>query len=165
MLITTTDFTGIESISTNDYTVSELIESIDVDTEEILKDLLGVELFDLFKADLVNDVPQDARFLAIYNSMFYDYYGVEVRSRGMKSMLVSLCNLNFVRYQNIKNTLSGSQSNVSSNSTESLGSRTKISAEYNKGVHDYEVIRYFIQNDPTTYPEFKGIEKKTISII
>lgn len=165
MLITQTDFTGIESISTNDYTSSELTESIDVETEEVLKDLLGVELFDLLKADLVNDVPQSARFLAIYNAMYYDYCGIEVRSRGMKAMLVSLCNFYFVRYQNIKNTLSGSQSNVSSNSTESMGGRSKISAEYNTGLYDYDVIRQFIINDSTTYPEFKGIEKKSVSLI
>jgi hypothetical protein len=165
MLITSSDFIGRYKISSNPHTSGDLNAFLLENEKNILKDLLGSELCGLLEADLTSGVPQSDRFTDIYNELYFDYCGREVRSRGMKSMLVSLCFFLYVRQQDIRNTISGDQKNTSSNSIDSPKSRTNLTMIYNDGVSDYHVIQHYIKDNEGIYPEFKGIPKRRASLI
>lgn len=67
-LITPAEFTGIYSTAKDEFTAAEVQVFIDQHEPHYLLNLLGVELYNLFIADLNDDVPQSQRFLNIYNA-------------------------------------------------------------------------------------------------
>ena len=78
ILIDTDDFQGKWCIAVDDYSEDHLNDYIDTFEKKLLVSLLGVELFDLFQADLVDQVPQTARFVSIFNEFFMKLFIVAI---------------------------------------------------------------------------------------
>ena len=90
ILITSADFTGENVVATDVYTEERLNSFIAAYEAKLLYELLGIELCDLFVADLVNKVPQTAKYLTIYNAFVKEINDKMYNSDGMKLMLVKL---------------------------------------------------------------------------
>lgn len=94
------DFTGKYKISKNCYDEEVLQSYIDQYEDLFMCKLLGSDLYELFKADLdINNVPQSAIYLLIYNAFCKDlntYSGLNhwysnsnclIQSQGILTML------------------------------------------------------------------------------
>ena len=167
MFLATTDFTGKYQISNGASAQDAKIDDyIADDQEKFLIDLLGCDLYALFIADLVNDVPQTQRFIDIFNSFCIDYpvgSGTKRRSKGIKLMLKGFTYFNIVRDSDFFNTISGNVKNNFSNSSAVSGSQMGLSERYNIAVGSYWAIQWFICDNAATYPEFNGIFKDVIT--
>ena len=155
ILIDTDDFVGKCCIATDDYTDDHLNDYIDSFEKKFLVSLLGVELFDLFQADLVAQVPQTPRFISIFNEFFLDKYSCVFCSEGMKKMLTQMVYFEYVRDQSLKNTVSGTVQNRSELANQVPSFNAAIQ-RWNSGADTFRTIQWFICDDPTTYPEFNG---------
>ena len=90
------DFKGLVSQSKNEFTTPKIQLYIDDYEPEYLQDLLGCEMYEEFVADLLptpavpTSVPQDPKFLAIFNPFCFDGglgTGCQYKSKGIKEML------------------------------------------------------------------------------
>lgn len=170
--VNTSDFTNGEIlISQSSATEQELEPYIDTAELEILQELFGSELYALFIADLVGGVPQDARFVAVFNAFYDDSDSVvgwccgASRSEGIKKMLMRFINFSFTRDQPHQNTPVGTVKNQSENSTNASAAAYGAVIKYNIAVESYQAIARKMILDTATYPEYNGIAKeKTIFI-
>lgn len=169
ILISSSDFVGTYAIATDVYTETDLDLMITEKEEDLLVDLLGQDLYDLFYADLVNGVPQEDIYLKIYNKLRFESNlycapnGVIVKSKGMKVMLLSWIFFYFVRKQPVDNAIGG---NLSSKSTISDGVNQfmPLINYYNDAVDTYRAIQQYIIQNKTTYPTFQGVEKQLTTV-
>lgn len=159
ILVTKSDFVGKYSL------VKSINDKIDVFIEEyeeqILVDLLGQDLFDLFQNDLVAKVPQTDIYLAIYNKFTEYDNNFAYTSTGMKKLVLSLIYFEMSRDNSQKNTQVGTVKNVTEVS-ESL-SPTYLFKIYNEGIKNYKAIQRYILDNLSDYPDFKGIVKNFTS--
>ncbi len=68
ILISASDFIGENKIATDVFTDAELDAFITIYEAKLLYELMGIELYDLFIADLVGGVPQTAKYVTIYEA-------------------------------------------------------------------------------------------------
>ena len=182
-IIVPSDFKGSVAIAQNKNDVSKLQEYINEWEDELIDNLLGCELADLFRADLVNNVPQTQRFIDIFDPFcediesqtlhlhwpshiffqFHVHRGAQNRSRGMKEMLKGLIYLLYVRDQPMINGSIGTTESKGVAST--LIPANRLTLPYNRSINDYWNIQFFIVEDEDMYPEFEGITKDVISVI
>ncbi len=165
ILISKEDFEeGQTSISTNSFTLAEVDLAIDTYEKTLLIELLGIELFNLFDADLDAMVPQSPIYLEIYNSFFKEINNKLVESKGMKQMLVKWVWFYYVRQQSQSNSIAG---NVQSDSTASSPSRMSYATlmkEYNECIETFCAIQTYINSvKDASYPAFKGVRKQFMS--
>ena len=162
----TTDYINRFGISQNKYDTNDLQAYIEDFEKQYLIDLLGKDLYDLFIADLVGGVPQDARFLAIYNEIYLSNDSAckneSTISRGMPEMLKSFVFFEYTREQQIKNTITGNVKASNENSVIVANSASRMMKLYNKGVDSYSVIAEYIVDNEATYPEYDGTLKEYI---
>ena len=155
ILITKSDFVGQFAIP---KTVNDNIDSFILDYEEqYLIDLLGVELFDLFQADLVNRIPQTNIYLAIYNKFTEAIGSFVYSSIGMKNMVLGYLYFEITRDNNTKNTSSGQVNNVIETSVRS--GNAMLFKKHNDSIKTHKVIQTYILDNLDVYPTFKGIIK------
>lgn len=152
LIIDTDDFTGRFHVAETSF--SELSDWITGHEKKYLVQLLGVELFDLFKDNLNNQVPQSARFTSIFNPVFADHDDEVKQNRGMKEMLLGFIRWEFLRDQKLKNTSSGTFVNESELSR--AADRNEIYRCYNDSVHDAQIIQWYIEENSEDYPEYNG---------
>jgi len=158
ILLTNTDFVGEYAIPQNQYTKDDLNSFIDRYERSYLYKLLGVELGNLFIADLVAKVPQSAEYLAIYNEFAEDYnYGALI-SRGMKDMMLRFVYFEYVRTQKYNVSITGVVQTNGTNSTPAKYDSHWITRVYNDGVDTANAIQCYIEDNSTDYSTFKGIE-------
>jgi hypothetical protein len=163
LIIASSDFSSI--IATDVYTVSEVDGAIDTYEKQLIIELLGVELGDLFIDDLdVNGVPTTQRFTDIFESWFKQYDDVIYQSVGMKQMLVWWVFFFYVREQWQDNSINGNVESEGSISRDSKMSYVTLIKNYNVAIKTYKSIQKFIEENKSTYPEYKGICKEYIGI-
>jgi hypothetical protein len=164
-IVSITDFeTGTTAIATDNFTEEELQTAIDTYELTLLYEMLGVELCDLFIADLDDGEPQTQRFIDIFNAWFKDINGDLIQSLGIKQMLVKWIFFFYVRQQSQVNTISGNEQSESSiNYFSKMGFATLVN-EYNYCISTFKSIQRYIIANGSTYPEYKGIHKDYISI-
>lgn len=153
VLITTADFVGRFAIPSNSFSK---LDSFITDTEEdYLVDLLGADLYALFKADLTNKVPVTTKYLEIYNAFKKDYCGSIVVSKGMKQMLLGFIFFDFMRQNKFKNTENGQVITVpDTGAAVQSGTLFKI---LNDSVDTYVAIqKYILYISTSDYSEFNG---------
>jgi hypothetical protein len=164
LLINATDF--IDTFALSKQIVDNISAYIDRYEEKYLADLLGAELYKLFKADVLantpNQVPTDANYLLIYNSILEDYGSCVVRSEGMKSMILGFIWFEYVRGSKHKHTESGVVYNNVELSTIPAWSSGFIQKRYNESITNYENIQWYICQNSGDYPEYNGIGKGLI---
>lgn len=169
LLITEDDFSGKwELAKSNSDLIGEYIEEYE---EKFLIELLGKELFDLFKADLtgyVADISVGVPSNPIYTKIFLPFTEkinlCVVTSDGMKKMLLGLIYFNYVRDNRIKQTMNGA---VEQQTEVSIPSdNTFLYLRYNTAVKTYNAIQVYVyENRTLVYPTFYGVTKKITSFI
>ena len=155
ILIDSEDFVGKWAIAQDDYSTDRLDDYITTFEKKFLVYLLGVELFDLFQADLVAQVPQTARFISIFNEFYIDDGGCVFHSEGMKKMLLGMVYFHYVRDNDIKQTPSGTYKNTSELATK-FSSFNGVVQRWNQSTDTFQSIQWYICDNYTTYPEYNG---------
>lgn len=148
MIITTSDFTGEYQVPQTRY--SDLDLYINKYTKLYLEQMLGVELYKEFDADLDNGIPQTERFEVIFNSLSYDKDNCVYQSEGIKQMLVEFVYYHFTVESQLYNTSTGTMSTDSELSKPKPYANNIISA-YNKAVSNSRVIQYYILDNKDDY--------------
>jgi hypothetical protein len=165
------DFTlGYYYIPKNENQKQSLQSYIDNVECEYLPDLLGVELYELFIADLdTNNVPQTQ----IYKDIFDPFKKQEptqcigstspiINSKGMKEMIMGIVYFVAMRDRTSRIATTGIKRTDGMNSENVNGVEHDLNGRYNKGVETYKAIQYFIVriNDCVDYPTFLGVDTR-----
>jgi hypothetical protein len=158
-IIQVTDFAnGKFIIPTNPMQTTDLQTYIDDAQRSFLVQLLGVELYDLFIADLVNNVPQSARFIKIFNPFNDQTNDVLTISDGMKEMLKGFVYYLYLRDLVNRATTTGLTKSLPENADNVSGVWYDLNRRYNESVETYKVIQnYMVVVDPTNYKEYEGV--------
>ncbi len=158
-------------IATSSTTEVDLQTYIDTAELEILQEMFGLELYDLFIADLIAGVPQAARFIAVFDAFYDDTDALagwccgSSRSEGIKKMLMRFIYFEFRREQPFQNTSTGTIASERDNARDAKGPEYGLTKKYNIGVNSYQAIARKMILDGTTYPEYKGISKGKVYAI
>jgi hypothetical protein len=163
ILINSDDFVGVFELSQGTYQDDDIDAYIDQREKDILVNLLGVELFDLFEADLVAQVPATPIYQTIYNPFQFDDDSCVRLSDGMKKMLLGLIYFYYVRDDSSVNTAMGNRVNDAENSRESNSSERGLVQRYNKAIDTYQSIQWYICDFKTDYPTYNGQHKSHTS--
>jgi len=158
LLVSKTDFVGNFALS---KTISDKIDAfIDEFEEQYLIDLLGAELFKLFKADVdaPTKKPETDIYLAIYNEINEDYSGCVMRSKGLKDMILGFIWFEYVRATAYSHTGTGIVAGSNEVSKNVGLDDSYIYRNYNASVAAYGVIQWYICNT-NDYPLFNGQNK------
>ena len=171
MLITAASFTGRHKIATDNFSAASLDLYIAKYQAEMLQDLLGITLFNLFKTATTDltVAPPSGIYKDIYDAFAYDnsssvqyvadcycVAGSIVRSQGMQEMLKGFVYFFYTRDQPFKNTEDNDNSKLVAAHKSGMISR------YNDAVESYKAIQHKISLDPANYPTFKGVAKDKI---
>lgn len=163
-IITKQNFVGNLKLGFDNYSQ---IENYISDVEfSILNKLLGEELYTLFIADLTTinpKIPQEQRFLDLFNPFFKELFGCNFESRGIPRMLTGFVFFYYGRDNEFEKTPTGFKTNKNDNSSEYKGSYSKLINAYNTSVNDFKAIQAFIYENLETYTEFKGVEIEYIN--
>ena len=163
-IVKTSDFeSGRFEIPLNPVQEVELQAQIDYVESVYLRNLFGLELYDLFIADLVSDVPQSARFLTVFNPLQFQDCLIYI-SEGIKQMLMGIIYFYYVREANRTVTTVGVKSTLSANSDNVPALHSGITNKYNEGIETYAVIQYYMIENSATYPEYEGIKLDSVSL-
>jgi len=153
-IINTTDFVGIHKIAQTSFTELDLF--ITRFEEKYLIEVLGFELFTLFKANLTAGVPTNPIYIAIFNAIRMDDGNCVYQNNGMKSMILGFVWFEYMATQKFKQTASGTVANqidVAQNlSFDDMGGYKN----YNDSVNDANVIQWYINKNLSDYPTFAG---------
>jgi hypothetical protein len=159
LLVVKADFTGVYALSSS---LSSNIDPFIAEYEKkYLRELLGAELYTLFEADVTSYVPVTAKYLTIFNEINTDDYGFLLHSDGMKKMLLGFLWYEFVVNTHQKHTDTGIVTNSNENSL--ITDFNKAYMLYNKSIDTFNAIQYYINQEFSTYPEYKGICKRFAS--
>ena len=158
-IIQVTDFAnGKFIIPTNPMQTTDLQTYIDDAQRSFLVQLLGVELYDLFIADLVNNVPQSARFIKIFDPFNDQTNDVLTISDGMKEMLKGFVYYLYLRDLVNRATTTGLTKSLPENADNVSGVWYDLNRRYNESVETYKVIQnYMLVLYPTNYNEYEGV--------
>lgn len=152
--IRSTDFTGRYTIAQNSFT--DIDKFIDLYEEQYLQDLLGVTLYNLFKADVSTYVPQTPIYLAIFNKFAEDKDRQINRSAGMKNMLLGFIYWHFQRQDMVKQTTTGPVQGSPEVSTAIPIEYTQLYSIYNESIDIYRAIQCYIKERESDYPDYNG---------
>lgn len=140
------------------YEQAKIQAYIDKYERQYLVKLLGVELFDLFVADLVGGVPQSAIYTKIYNPFEYDNVNCTIYiSEGMLDMVKG-----FVYYQYLKDltnnvALTGNVRPMGENSENVSTLNSMIYTRYNDSVRTYNAIQHYMCDFSSDYLKYNGM--------
>ena len=156
---------------------AQLQRYVDKYEEIYLQDLLGIDLYNLFIADLVLGVPQTQIYIDIYQKFAYDnltltsysyyeyyhkYKGI-VRSLGMVEMLVALIYSQYLKDQKYPNTIQGNIQSMAENGEQVSFNQMGWYIRQNEGLDSYNAIQQYICDNSENYPEYNGQLKKYVS--
>lgn len=160
VLIVESDFAGKFFVNQDTYNLAKLTAMIADKEEDYLSELLGADLYALFKADLTAKVPISAIYLTIYNAFKKDYNGGIVSSKGMKDMILGFIYFEYMRSVPYKNTSMGAVINQPDLSDSATNSFMGLYKYYNDSVNIFNNIQWKIQQNSSDYPLFNGIRKE-----
>jgi hypothetical protein len=156
IIVNLSDFKGSYSIATDVYTTAELEAYIEEREKQILIQLLGKVLFDLFEADLVAGIPQTARFVKIFNALFEVINDEEVDSEGMVVMVAKFIYAGFAAEQSQNNSIAGNSQSQSTINSPSTISHNTIMFRFNEAQKSYASIQYYIDENLVDYLGYNG---------
>tara|TARA_R100000541_G_scaffold17473_5_gene27245 strand:- start:275 stop:796 length:522 start_codon:yes stop_codon:yes gene_type:complete len=163
--ITYADFgKGKWELATGIYEQQKINGYIDLYTNRLLAELLGVDLYNLFVADLDPQtfVPQDQKYLAIYNAFMHQGNNCNVIiSDGMVDMIKGFIYFEYLKDQINQVWVSGNVAPIGENSKNISTLSQQIYTRYNQGVFTYHAIQQYICNNSSKYPTFNGQSKVT----
>lgn len=148
---------GSTKIPTNPVQDIDLQEMIDYVEITYLPLLFGVELYNLFVADLVGGVPSSPRFTTVFNPILVQDGCYIVSSDGIKEMLKRLTYYQYGREQQTRLTTVGAKQVKSENSENRSSIQHDFLQRYNDAIGDFKSIQYYIcRIEPDDYPEYAG---------
>lgn len=169
--------TGKYKIAQDNFSQATLTAYITKFEKRYLQDLMGIELYNLFVADLVANIPQTQRFEDIYNEFAEDDDGLVsglsgmassgnkiVRSEGIKEMLKGFIFFEYNRDLPVKNTMTGNVQEDNENSKVLTSLKAGITEKYNEAIATYKAIQWKLEDESATYPEYNGVCKEIIWI-
>jgi len=152
--------------------------------KKYINQLLGVDLANLFIADLVDQVPVDPIYLAIYNPIEKDltnhqnsqiFYSSlcncsnkQIETNGMKSLLMGFIFFQYMRDQPFSREFTGVSRKIAENSENNSFYQWGIAEYYNESVKDHKETQYYIlleKNENDIYQEFNGVKKQFTSTL
>lgn len=165
LLIVKGDFVGKYALATSTKGNDNIDVYIAEYEEQILIDLLGLELFELFKADVDSGTkkPVTPIYLTLYDKLNFNLCDQLLTSFGIKNILLSIIYFYYVRDNPIKQTVNGPveiQTEVSQKVDKSF-----LYLRYNEGIISYTVIQRYCLDKTDVYPTFKGTYKQVTSLI
>lgn len=161
MIVSTSDFVGKYALSQGMYNTPDYQYYIDKYEPKYLKDLLGIDLYNEFEADLITGggTPTEPRFLDIFLPLNYDYNFRVYYSEGMKQMLVGFIYFEIVRDFDNQMTPIGNVAPKGENSDRVTAINSTMWDRYNEGVKSYKAIQRYIMNEASTYDKYNGQNK------
>lgn len=151
------DFVGKYSISQNSFNTTDLQAFIDKYEKVYLRELLGLTLGDLLHADITPfNPPATARFQDIFNPIALEINNCDIISDGIKEILTCFIYWEFVKSQSVSNSVTGVVAAQNEVSSQVDFNKTEVYNIYNLGIDNYRAIQVYINNNSSTYPEFKG---------
>lgn len=159
------DFIGQYAITQNPKSETQLQSFIDKYELPYLYDLLGVTLGNLFYADITTPYtdPDTAIYATIFNPLASDentICSMQIRSNGIKEMLLGFIYWEYVKAQKIKNTITGNVAQQNETSREACWVESNIYSNYNEAVKTYKTIQWYVNKNSTDYPDYNGLSKQ-----
>lgn len=155
------DFKARYQVAKDAYSKQTLQTYINELETTYIHELLGVELGDLFLADLdINGEPQTGRFITIFEPLaIQDDCGKIHSSYGIKDYLLGRIYFDYVRNTNTYNSQIGNKSAIGENSEIAGNLIHDLCQRYNKGIDNAKAIQWYCcEHDSETYPEYKGVK-------
>jgi hypothetical protein len=155
-----TDFENSEfNIQFDSYSEAELETCIDKHEKSILIDLLGIELYKLFKGDLSGtpEEPQTAPYTTIFEEILVEINGCNIHSEGIKQMLIQFIYYYFMVDQQHSKRVIGGRNTKGENSEPNTS--YNLNDAYNQGVENYHAIQAYINENIADFPLFNGVCK------
>ena len=157
---------GKYQINDADVTRQGLKQYIKQNEKKLIYELLGIELGDLFIADLdANKKPQTQRFINIFEPLAFNFGSKLVMSDGIKELLQGFVWSEFVKEQNYKNNINGSGKGLYPQGDVISANFAGIASKYNHAVDSFWAVQLYINENKADYPEFKGSCKYHTSLI
>lgn len=162
MILSPSDFVGKYELHTGIYVQSKLQNYIDIYEPMYLKHLFGIDLYNQFMSDLLNNVPQSPNFLAVFNPLSQDlgysfYWGnsfnnvnTMIISEGIKEMLKGFIYFEYAKDLNNQMTPYGNVKPISENSEVVSTLFSMMYTRYNEAINSYRAIQRYIRytNNP-----------------
>lgn len=159
MIITSADFKeGVHKIAFDQYTRLDLEDLISKEESNLMVRLLGIDLWTLFQADLVNGVPQTQIYIDLYEPFTIEIGGCLVISKGIKEYLKGAIYFLYMREVAIKATPNGAVKANHEVSTTLTGNTYASVLKLNESKNTGLSIQFLADSEPTIYPTFKGYE-------
>tara|TARA_R100000951_G_C2653560_1_gene185287 strand:- start:7185 stop:7697 length:513 start_codon:yes stop_codon:yes gene_type:complete len=157
--ITYSDFgKGKYELHSGMYEQTKIDSYIDKYEKQYLIKLLGVELYKLFIADLVNGVPQTTKYLDLYNPFEYDDSTCWITiSEGMVDMVKGFIYFQYLKDQTNQVAVSGNVRPLGENSENVSTLNSMIYTRYNESVKTFKAIQRFICDNNSNYLDYNGI--------
>ena len=159
-ILSTSDFVGTFQLAVNQYNEDSFSTFFEKMERQYLVRLLGAELYGLFYADLSGtpSVPTNPIYTAIFNKMEFDN-GYIFISEGMKEMLKGFVFYEWVKENQLYDTIAGMVTNNIENANSQAG--TTVGAQYilnkfNEAMVTFEAIQEYIKLHISNYPDFNG---------
>jgi len=145
------------------YEQQKINQYIDKYEKSYLIKLLGVDLFNLFVADLdpVTFKPVTPIYLALYDSFEYDDSCNIVISEGMIDVIKGFVYFQYLKDQTNQVWVSGSVQPVGENSDNVSTLNMMIYTRYNDSIRSYKAIQQYICDNLNDYTDFNGKSLKT----
>lgn len=141
------------------YESAKIQAYIDKYERQYLNKLLGVDLFKDFQLDLVNGIPQEAKYLDIYNEFEYDDANCAVLiSDGMLDMIKGFVYFQYLKDQTNTVSVSGNVRQMGENSENVSTLNTMIYTRYNDSIRTYRTIQKYICDNNKEYLKFNGVK-------
>jgi hypothetical protein len=151
-ILSITDFAeGRYKIAQNKY-VDVAVELSEFNEDKHVKRILGNDLGVLFIANLVGGLPQEARFISIFETFDFVIGGCLYNSLGVKGALIRLFYSYYCSKQAIFNQIGGN-SNVDQEA--SNPDNLIATTSYNEGVTTICKLQRYVDDKNTEYPEFE----------
>lgn len=168
VILKISDFeSGKYDVSLNIYTEKDFQKYLDDYEKRYLEDLLGVSLAEKLLADIdpQTGAPVDPDLLYIFEPFAFDYHDCIIRSQGIKHILAGFVWSEYVKDQNVKNTISGSVKQLNEVSDGVSHWSAQYEERYNLSVSNYWFVQYYIIKNKDKYPEYNGQVKEKISFL
>ena len=163
--ITYKDFgKGKWELASGMYEQQKINGYIDLYTNKLLAQLLGVEMYNLFVANLdpITFQPIDAKYLAIYNPFMHEQNNCNIIiSDGMIDMIKGFIYFEYLKDQINQVWVSGNVAPIGENSKDISTLSQQIYTRYNQGVFTYHAIQQYICDNSNENPKYNGHNKIT----
>jgi hypothetical protein len=168
MIVQVEDFQeGKYELHTGMYDIPRIQSYIDKYEPRYLRQMLGVDLYNLFEADLSlgGGIPTEPRFTKIFDELTLDLPWRILDSDGMKEMLLGFIYYEYTKDQIVQMTPNGNVRPVGQNSEVAGSLYTQIYTRYNDGVRSYKAVQMYIWKNPEDYDydKFNGVPKGLVT--